>query len=518
MSISTVSSIPGTATNNAQANSPSSATGAAAKPGAGLISALGGGSGVNVSALAKSLVDAESAPQKAIIAKAIQSSQARISGYGAVLSSLSAFKTTLGALQDKSQFNTLTGQSNAIGYFDVTTNATAQPGNHKISVLSLAAGQTSVSGGFSSPDAKLNAGASITLNLTIGGNAVTPAITVAASGTDGPSANDIVAAINKAAVGITAQIVDTGSSTHRYKVVLNSTGTGSASAFGVSTTAKGEDGITSLDFSTNVQTVSRARIIVDGVEMWRESNSISDAIQGVTLNLLAPTTPDGTAASSTPRSISFSRDTTDIKSRVKALVDAFNNTKKLLGTVSDSQSTDPNGATLVNDSLVRQIGMQLAGIVTGFSSTPGTRDSQGNGISALRDIGVTIQKDGSLALEPDKLENALRTNFTDVVKMLTGDKNNSKEIIPGKRGLAGDAVTKLTNFMGVSGPIITASNAASINIRTQNQKQVNLELKMQGLLTQYMNQFSLMDTIVGQMNSLKVSLANQFTAWANKKD
>jgi flagellar hook-associated protein 2 len=518
MSVSTVSSTPGTSTNATQAPPASSATATAAKPGAALISALGGGSGVNVSALAQNLVDAERAPQKAIIDKAIQSSQARISGYGAVLSSLSAFKSSLSALQDKSQFNALYGQSNASGYFDVTTDATAKPGNHKISVLTLASGQTSTSGGFSSADAGLNSGASIALNLTVGGNAITPAINVTASGTTGPSANDMVAAINNAAAGITARIVDTGSSTERYKIVLSSTGTGSGSSFSVSTTAKGEDGITALDFSTNVQAVSDARIVVNGVSMVRASNNISDAIQGVTLNLLAPTTPDGTAANSTAASISFSRDTTSIKSGVQALVDAFNSTKKLLGAVSDGKSTDPNGATLVNDSLVRKIGMQLSGMVTGYSSTPGPEDSQGKSVSALRDIGVTIQRDGTLALDSAKLDSALITKFTDVVKMLTGNQENSKGILPGNRGLAGDAVKQLTNLMGPNGPIVNASNTATSNISTQNRKQVDLELKMQGLLTQYMSQFTVMDNIVGQMNSLKVSLSNQFTAWANQKN
>jgi flagellar hook-associated protein 2 len=518
MSVSTVSSTSGALGNSPQAVPSTGTTGKAAKPGAAIISALGGGSGIDVSALAQSLVDAERAPQQALIDKAIQTSQARISGYGAVLSSLSAFKSSLSALQDKSQFNALSGQSNASGYFDVTTDATAQPGNHQISVLSLASGQTSISGGFSSADAGLNGGASITLNLTVGGKAITPAISVTASGTNGPSANDMVAAINNAAAGISAQIVDTGSATDRYKIVLNSTATGSGSSFSVSTTAKGEDGVTAIDFSTNVQTVSDAHIVVDGVDMVRTSNSISDAIPGVTLNLLAPTTPDGTAAKSTPGSISFSRDTTSIKSSVQALVDAFNSTKKLLGAVSDSQSTDANGAQLVNDSLVRQIGMQITGMVTGYSSTPGPKDAQGNSVSALRDIGVTIQKDGTLALDTAKLDQSLSTRFSDVVMMLTGNQENSKAILPGNRGLAGDAVTQLTNLMGSNGPIVSASNTATTNVSAQNQKLADLDLKMQDLLTQYMNQFTVMDSIVGQMNSLKTSLANQFTAWANQKN
>ena len=517
MTVSSVSSAPAVSSTPAL-NAPTTGT-TTASPGQSVISALSGGSGVNVSALAQSLVDAERAPQKAIIDKAIKNDQSKISGYGAVLSSLSNFKSTLSALQDKSGFNSLTVQSNASGYFDVTTDATAQPGNHKINVLSLASVQTNISGGFSSADAVLNNGAAITLHLTVGGQAVAP-ISVSASGANSPTANDIVGAINNAAAGVTAQIVDSGdtSGSGRYKIVLNSTKTGSASAFSMSTSATGENGSTALDFSTTVQAVSDAHITVDGVDMVRFSNSINDAIPGLTLNLLATTSTDGTVANSTPGSISLARDTSSVKSKVQALVDAFNSTKKILGTVSDSQSQDTYGATLVNDSLVRQIGYQLTGIVTGYSSTPGGKTSSGNNVSALRDIGVTIQRDGTLALDATKLDGALGSNFQDVVKMLTGNQENASAILPGNRGLAGDAVSKLTYLMSSQGPVLLSSNNTNADISHQNQRQADLESRMQNLLSQYMNQFSAMDSIVGKMNSLKVSLANQFSAWANQKN
>ena len=202
-----------------------------------------------------------------------------------------------------------------------------------------------------------------------------------------------------------------------------------------------------------------------------------------------------------------------VKAKVQALVDAFNSTKALLKTVSDVQSKSPDGATLPNDSLVRKIGSQLTAMVTSYSSTPG-----GNNINALRDIGVSIQRDGTLSLDATKLDATLSSKFSDVVKMLSGNQDNSKGTTPsGARGLAGDAVKQLTELLGTSGPIVTASNNATSNISFQNKKVADLEIKMTELLARYTNQFSVMDSIVGQMNSLKTSLANQFTAWANQK-
>lgn len=511
-STTSTSSVNTAVTNTAPTTASSSA--AATKPGSSIITALGGGSGVNVGELAKNLVAAERAPQQAMIDKAIQASQAKISGYGTVLSSLSAFKGSLTALQDKSQFNTLSVQSNASGFFDVTADSNAQPANHKINVLSLATVQTNVSGGFSSATATLNGGAAITLDLTVGGTAVTPAISVSASGGSGPTPNDLVVAINGAGAGVTASIVDTGYETDdRYKIVLTSTSTGSASSFSLSTSATGVDGVTALSFSTVLQAASNARLVVDGVDMVRSSNSISDAIAGVTLNLLSPTSTDGTLANSTPGSISLARDTRAVKAKVQALVDAFNSTKALLKTVSDVQSKNPDGATLPNDSLVRKIGSQITAMVTSYSSTPG-----GNDINALRDIGVSIQRDGTLSLDATKLDATLNSKFSDVVKMLSGNQDNSKgTTLSGARGLAGDAVKQLTELLGTSGPILTASNNATSNISFQNKKVADLEIRMTELLARYTNQFSVMDSIVGQMNSLKTSLANQFTAWANQK-
>ena len=483
------------------------------KPGASLISALGAGSGVNASALAQSLVNAERAPQQALIDKRIQAAEARISGYGAVMSSVLTLKDCFAALQDKNSLNTLTTQTDAAGYFDIKAGANATPGNHSLNILNLASGQSNLSAGFSSATAALNGGAAIVLDLQVGNPAITTRLTIAGQNSAAPTPNDIVFAINNANAGVSARIINTGDSTSPYKINLTSSTTGLKSAFSVSTSATAETNSSPLSFATTVQSALDANILVNGIAMSRSSNSISDAIPGVTLDLLAPTSTDGTLANSVPGHFNLSRDTTKIKTSVQALVDAFNSTKSLLKTVSDRQSTLPDtGATLVNDSLVRQIGHLINEIATSPSSTPDT------GVTALRDIGATIQRDGTLALDSAKLDNALQSNFSAVVQMLSANKMNSTTTLPGSRGLAGDAVKKLDNLTSTDGLLAKANLDASSKITAYKKQLSALDLRMQNLLSQYTNQFTAMENIVGQMNSLKTSLANQFTAWANQKN
>ena len=475
---------------------------------AGLISALGGGSGVDVSALARSLVAAERAPQEALIDSGLKTTQARISGYGAVLSSLSQLKSSFEALQDQSKLNSRVVQSNAQGYFDVTASAAAVPGRHTVNILSLAVGKSSMSDGFATATTALNGDAPITLNLSVGNPAVSTALTVSS-----PTPSGIATAINHANVGISARIVNTGSGVTPYRIVISATATGAAATFSVSNDATGADG-SSLTFSSSLESAADAHLVINGVEMWRSSNTVSDAIPGLSLSLNASTSTDGTLANSVPRSINIARDTSGVKANLRALVGAYNSARGLLATVADSKSkVADTGATLVNDSLVRQIQFQITQMVTSTSSTPGA-----NGQGALRDLGITIQRDGTLALAEEQLDSALRDNFTGVVTMLSADKENSGRLLPGSRGLAGDAVQSLTSLMERGGPIVAASDNANSKVTDYNERKAALELRMQGLLNQYTTQFAAMERMVGELKSLRTSLANQFTAWANQRD
>ncbi len=109
------------------------------------ISALGAGSGMDVKALATSLVDAEKAPRKDIIDKKISKSEAKISGYSAIRYVLDQLKTAFEGLNNQSDFNGVKVFNSQTAAFSATGSAAAAAGSHSIIVKSLAAAQRSVS-------------------------------------------------------------------------------------------------------------------------------------------------------------------------------------------------------------------------------------------------------------------------------------------------------------------------------------------------------------------------------------
>ena len=584
-------------------------TSTAASTGQNIVNLLGSGSGIDTKVLAQNLVDAEKAPQKALIDAALQKTQAKISGYGTVMSSLSTFKAAFAALQDQSSLNTISVQSNAAGFFEVTAGAGAAVDTHQISVVALAQSQRSITAGFSSASAQLNGGAAFTVDITVGSGATihvtvntttptgiasainaakagvgaqlvntgsaanpyklvltstntgtasaftattnasaeaiaTPVLNIATSTFSGPAATlnggtplsiDIslngatarrvtvdtttpagaVAAINAADIGVTATVVNTGSGTNPYKITLIPVNSGDTIAS--STTAVAEAVSNPLAFSTVLQPATDAHLRVDGLDLWRNANSIDDAIDGVTLDLLA-TTPLDAANKNIAATVQLSTDTSSVATNIRTLVTAFNNLKSTLKTVSDPKSTVANeGATLLNDSLVRQIENQITKLVTGTSSTPGAA-SNGSSATALRDLGVSIKLDGTLALDNTKLTSTLNNNFAGVVKMLSANTNNTNSYSTAARGLAGDAVKALASLMSSTGPILSASSHAASQVTKYHQQESDLDTRMLAVLARYTQQFTAMDTLVGQINSLKTSLTNQFDSMLNSKN
>ena len=117
------------------------------------ITALGAGSGVDVKALAQSLVDAEKAPRKTLIDAKIKKSEGGVSGYAALKYVLNDLKTAFSNLKDQSAFNTVVPRVSQASAISVTTTATASAGSHSVTVTNLAKPQRTISdgAGFASP-------------------------------------------------------------------------------------------------------------------------------------------------------------------------------------------------------------------------------------------------------------------------------------------------------------------------------------------------------------------------------
>jgi len=462
-----------------------------------IITALGTGSGIDVQSLANNLVQAESAPQQALIQKKIDVSNASISGYGTLLSGVSALQSAFAALQDSSTISPATVQSTDTASFLATSmpGVEAATGFHQVHVTAVAKAQSEISTSFVDRTSIINGGAAFTLTITpLNGTAKT--LNLAANS----KASDVVSAINSSGTGVTASVVNTGGAQTPYKIVINSNVTGIAGGFSI-TDSSGALGL------TNVTPAQDANLTVDGVSMSRSSNQITDAIKGVSLTLFAE--------NSSPTVLQVTRDNSALNSNIANLVKTYNELQKTMKTLGDSQSSDPvNGGKLANDSMLRQVQSMVRNMVTGDSTAPGGK------FKALRDIGVTLQVDGSLQTDSSKLQSALDNNLVDIVTMFTANLGSPTNSTATKRGIAGDAVKALTALSSPTGLIVNRKNNRQKEILGYNDQMTKLQERMAALLDRYTKQFAAMDALVGNLNSqksgLKTTFDNMSAMYSNK--
>ena len=305
----------------------------------------------------------------------------------------------------------------------------------------------------------------------------------------------VVDAINAGNRGYKAQLVNDGSSSNPFKIMLTGAN-GSTESFSVSSSDSG--GSFGSNFATpNGYAASDANFVVDGIGYSRKSNTITDVVAGVTFSL------KGTTSSSA--SISFDRDTTDLKTKLTALVTAYNDFNDIVNQTTDPKSTlDTYGKTLVGDSTVKLIRQQMRTLLFSPSSTPGKT------ITSLSQMGYSVDQKGVLSLDATKLDTVLQNNYDDVTKLFTGGHNKLSTYSTLSAGIAGDAVKKLANMLGPTGSLATKTNNANTESDKYRARLVTLQLRMDALLARYQKQFASMDSLVGSVNSQKTSLKATF--------
>ena len=308
------------------------------------------------------------------------------------------------------------------------------------------------------------------------------------------SPQGVVDAINNGNRGYKAQLINDGSATP-YKVMITGAN-GSSEGFSISSTDTGGTLGSSFVVPTGYA-ASDANLTVDGINYSRKSNSVSDIVPGVTFTLKGTT--------SSAASVSLDRDTTDLKTRLNALVTAYNDFNNIVNETTNPKSTlGTYGATLVGDSTVKMIRQQIRSLLFTTSSTPG------KSISSLSQVGYSIDQHGVLSLDATKLDTSLQNNFADVAQMFTGGYNNLSTYSTLSAGYAGDAVKKLTNILSNTGPLVTKTNNANTQSDGYRTQLTALQTRMDALLARYQKQFAAMDSLVGQTNSQKTSLKTTF--------
>lgn len=454
------------------------------------VNALGAGSGIDTQTLAKDLMEATREPRKAIIDEKITKSEARISGYGVIQFSLGELKTAFSGLNDLSDFASLqvaNTQSSAMG---VVASPTAAAGSYQVNVTQVAQAQRTSSDGFAERSTALNSGASFDLTLSVNGG-TNQTITV---DTDTPAG--VVAAINGADLGITAQLIQTSGNTP-WKIVVTGE-EGEEQDFTL--TAPVDLGFD--DVANELQTAQNALLTVNGLSIERTTNSVSDVIDGVTFNLATVTT--GAAR------IDLTRDNSGITQKINDLVTAYNNFEENLKILGDRASeVEEFGGALAGDSLLQNVRSQVRAMLTSTSSTPGST------VTAPRDVGLSFDRYGVLQFDKEKLATQLQSNFDEVAQMFSANTNNQSVYSVADAGVAGDAVKAIDEMMRSTGLIAQQTDNATQQVDRFKADLEKLEDQMEKLLERYMRQFSAMESIVGSSNSLRESLKGTFEGMAN---
>lgn len=386
---------------------------------ASAVQALGGGSGIDTTALVQSLVDAQFENRNTALTKRDETLTAQISAASTHKSNITSFSNALSTLSRSGNLATQPTSSNT-GIVTVTrmAGATLTDLNARIEVRQLAAAQTVSATPVLNKAAPIGEGK---LTLTFGTATVANgAMSAFNAGSEPPvditidssnsSLEGIAAAINKANAGVTASIL-TDSDGSRLVVKGAS---GEARAFTLKATeTPGKAGLTALNIgigatgTTIGSAAADAIVAVDGVALKRDSNTITDLVPGVKLDLVS-------AQTGVPVNIGKTLPTNALMQAVSDFVDTYNEVFAAL-----NKDLDPVTGALKQDvaakALKRQLQqLTLVPLASGSGATPTT----------LSQIGIRTNRDGSITLDSAALSRAL-VNSPDAVEKMFAAPNGA---------------------------------------------------------------------------------------------
>lgn len=464
------------------------------------VSSLGIGSGLDLNTLLANLTTAEKA-RLTPINTAQSSYSAKLTAYGTLKSSLQTFADASKALASSSLYSATKATSSNTSAFTAKTGDGAAAGSYSINVTQLAQSQSLVSGTKTSSTTALGSVTGTTRTLTIAQADGSKSLNISLTD-DQTSLTGVRDAINKAGGGVTASLLKVSDSSYQLIVTSNNTGTDSEITMSVTgddtlNSAIGyTEGSNSNGMTQNVE-AKNAQLTVNNIALERQSNTITDAPEGITLNLLATTT--------SAASLNVTKDTSSATTAIKAFVDAYNalqdtysSLTKFTATDTDSDTQDTTNGALLGDSALRTIQTRLKSAVTGASGS-GT-------ISSLSNIGITTDPDtGKLEIDSDKLSTALTNNSSAVSAMMVGD------------GKTTGVMTKIsslnTGFLDDdTGTIANAETAVNATLKTLTTQYNKVNDSINTTIARYKTQFTALDVAIQKLNSTADYLTKQFDA------
>jgi flagellar hook-associated protein 2 len=499
------------------------------------ITSTGVGSGLDVQGIVKKLMDAESATLTKFTTREAQITE-RVSALGLVKSSVASLQAAVAGLGNLSTFTGVKSTSSSTETMTAKATNDAEVGNYNIDILQLAMGQrvTSKAGQFTGATQVLAntsalTGGQATLKVTFGSldSPVTtftadPARTAAnitIKAKDGASTitlADVRDAINAAKVGVGATIVN--ENTGSARLVINGGDSGAKNAFKLEVVGAGASDLSKLAYNPvgtdanfevlNGETAKDAVFRVNGVQINRSQNTVSDAISGVTLDLWKNTLIDPNDSnpfdigSSKSIRLEVKRDSAGASTAVEGFVKAFNDFNKQVVDLTKFDPVKGKGATLQGDSATTSA---LAQVRSFFTSS---YDVKGD-ITSISALGVAFAKDGSLTFNKTKFDAAVKKDPDAVAKFFGA---YDKAVAPTSENRAGFALkvdSMLAQMQGSGGALSAKISGLQATTATIQQQRKGESSRLEGVQARYLKQFGALDLAIAKMQSTSSYLSTQ---------
>ena len=389
------------------------------------ITATGIGSGLDVESLVSQLILADVQPAENRLNTKEAAYQAQLTAYGSVKGVLAQFQAAAASAGAAGQYTGKLANTSLYDTITATATSSAAIGDYSVDVTALAKAQSLASGAFSATTDTLGTG-TLTISLgTVGYDAGASSVTGFTQKTDTTSVSVIIDssnntltgvrdALNAAGAGLNASVVNDGSG---YRLVIQSDSTGAENAIAISVADTGDSnstdnaGLSQLAFNESAAHLLQtgagtdAAIKINGLDVTSTSNTVSDAVEGVSFTLKQVT--------ASPVTISVSKDTAKATAGINGLITAFNQFNSELNSLTAYDATASRSSVLTGDATLRNLASNVR------ASLNAAVANSGGLYSTLAELGITTNViDGSLALDSTKFAAILENDATDVAKVL----------------------------------------------------------------------------------------------------
>jgi flagellar hook-associated protein 2 len=475
------------------------------------IRSLGAASGLDLESLVTQLVTVERNTKETRLDATKKELDSSLSGFGKLKSALTKFKDTLTALGDdklRARTTSIKQPTDTKTYLEAKSSGTAAPGSFDIKVKSLATGSRieSANEAYTSPSAVISATAG---KLTFEADGKTFDVNVKANMT----LDEFRKAVNSASgnFGVSANIINAGDGVGT-KLVLTSSITGegnelkitndnaeldslSTQAFGNSDPASG-----GLDVAIKA---ANAEVVIDGISVFSENNTFTNAIQDTELTVLA-VTPDANNAT-----LTIDTDKKAAEDKIKAFMNAYNSLLSEVETLTKNRTLGDDGKTVVSEGGALSSDPMVRSIMSQVTKTLGSAFSSGGAeLNNLYALGITFNDQGKLEISTTSLyggdsgrqrfDNVLENNYDKIADLFGGDDGISESL--------DELISQFTNRDGL---LVNKETSLKDQLKNNTKDREAFERYIVSYEDTLRQRYGALDSTLGQLQSTSSYLVQQ---------